>query len=86
MFTVEYHWVVLDALNSTKFPTATIKAVFVPWVSICPPVAGYTEIGFVPLLTMITRRPVVAVGNVTPEGLFDVVVMTLKSLVRAPCP
>lgn len=33
-----------------------------------------------------TRLPTVAVGSVTPDGLADAVVITLKSLVNAPCP
>ena len=48
-----------------------------PRASMAPPVAGKTLIGFAPLLTMMIRRPVVAVGSVTPLGLFAAVVTIL---------
>lgn len=77
MFAVEYHCVVLDALNSMYPPTTIEIGVLAPSASIAPPLAGKTLIGFAPLLTMIIRRPVVAVGSVTPLGLFDAVVTIL---------
>jgi len=83
---VEYHCVVLEALNSIHPLTGRLIGELVAIASIEAPVAGYTLIGFVPLLTTIILRPVVAVGNVTPDGLAAVVVTTIKSDVNAPCP
>jgi hypothetical protein len=74
---VEYHWVVLDALNCITPATGIWMLAFAARASTAAPVAGKTLIGFAPLFTMTMRLPAVAVGSVTPEGLAAAVVMTL---------
>ena len=64
----EYHCVVLAALKDITLFAGTAMELLAPSASIVPPLAGYTLTVFTPLLTTMIRRPVVAVGSVTPEG------------------
>lgn len=73
----EYHCVVELALKYMTPATGIVTAALAASASIVPPTAGNTAIGLAPLLTTTKRRPTVAVGSVTPDGLADAVVMML---------
>lgn len=74
---VEYHWVLELALNSIHPLTVRAMNALADIASIAAPDAGYTLTVLAPLLTMISVRPTVAVGRVTPEGLDAAVVITV---------